>query len=214
MLKQVRKAFLVLILILATWISYDLWVSHPSDQRDFDPVQMGQLETAMWRSYYEQKPVQLFSQLTRTMRTQFGAPFWKSVQLAFFASKAAFTFQKGSDRPEYEQALPYLESYYQGIQDLSTRPFQVKQAAKDELEWWVIRREREIHPPSDWEVLIAQIAASLYKMEAKQFEAYAHLRVKAMLIRDELGENITDQEWAEIEDILKESWTELHIAVQ
>ena len=41
------------------------------------------LETAMWRSYYDHQPVRLFGQLSELMRTQYGFPFWRSIVGAF-----------------------------------------------------------------------------------------------------------------------------------
>lgn len=213
MLKSLKRILLIILMVLIAWISWGLSISRTKDKRDFDPVKMGEIEASMWRSYYERKPKQLFSQLTHTFQTQFDAPYWKSVQIAYYASQAAMTFQSGHDRATYMKALPYLESYYKSIFELSATPFNVKQTATNELEWWIIRRERDEHPPSEWKSLIAQIAASFYHMESASFESYAHLRVEAMLMRDALGRRMTDKDWKKVEGILVQSWMALHEAV-
>jgi len=69
--------------------------------------------------------------------------------MAYQATKAATVFQDGSNREEYIRALPYLEKYFSNITCLSDEPFHVGAVSKNELEWWIIRREPQ-HPPSDW----------------------------------------------------------------
>jgi hypothetical protein len=44
----------------------------PSDLRAFDAAAVGQLDTDMWRSYYERRPVRLFEQMITLLRTQYG----------------------------------------------------------------------------------------------------------------------------------------------
>jgi len=213
MFQKFWKICLISLFTLTAWIAWDILIPRPYDIREFEPVQMGKLEAAMWKSYYEQKPLQLFGQLTQTMRTQFKAPFWKSVQLGYFATKAALTFQEGKERKEYLQALPYLECYYQGIQNLSFQSINIEKAARHELEWWIIRREPHIHSPNEWKTWIAEIAETLYQKDDRIFQLYAHLRVEAMLKRDALGTQITDEDWREIEEKLQESWMALYTAV-
>ncbi len=212
-IKKPGKIFLALCLVLGLWISWDIFRPTRSDITKFDPLRVGSLEMAMWRSYYEKKPMKLFLQLSETLRTQFKAPFWRSFQLAYYAAKAALIFQQGTSREEYRQALPYLEKYYAGIQALSDTPFDVSQVATDELEWWVIRREPALHQPSEWEQLIAQIAAALYQVPTEAMAEHASLRVSAMRLRDQKGRVITEEDWDEIERLLKASWQSLHTAV-
>ena len=204
------KMLLALLLVLSLWISWDLLLSSKSDIRQFEPKRVGHLEKAMWRSYYEKQPLSLFLQLASTLRIQFHAPFWRSHLLAYYASKAAVTFQKGKSREEYIKALPYLKKYYSGINDLSEQSFDVSSVAVNELEWWIIRREPELHQPSEWEQLISQIAAEIYHIPIEKTSSHAELRVQAMIKRDQMGENITENDWTEIEQTLVESWESLY----
>lgn len=203
------KMLLAFLLILLLWISWDLFVPSKSDFRQFDPEKIGRLETAMWRSYYERKPLQLFFLLASTLRVQFRAPFWRSQLLAFYAAKAAVTFQKGDGRTAYDKALPDLRKYYSGISNLSEKTFDVASVATNELEWWIIRREPDLHSPSDWERLIAQNAAEVYHLPVEKMNRHAMLRVEAMIKRDRIGGDITENDWMEIEQLLIESWESL-----
>ncbi len=208
--RKFAKMVLALLVVLLIWISWDLFNHSKSDFRKFDPQQIGQLETSMWKAYYEKKPFLLFFSLSKTLRIQFKAPFWKSQLLAFYASKAAVTFQKGKDRKDYIKALPYLEKYFAGINNLSEKAFDIKSVASNELEWWIIRRKPELHDPGEWELLIVQIAAEIYQLPQEKMHQHAKIRVQAMIKRDNLGEKISENDWTEIEQLLIKCWRVLH----
>ena len=202
-----------LLLVLLLWISLDLFLPSKSDIRLFDAKRIGQLEAAMWKSYYEKKPVHLFFQLSSTLRLQFKAPFWRSRLLAYYATRAAITFQKGKNRDGYIKALPFLKKYFTGINNLSEKPFDITSVATNELEWWIIRREPELYISSQWEQLISQIAAEIYHIREEKTRQHASLRVEAMIKRDRKGDNITEDDWTEIEQLLIECWESLHKVV-
>ena len=195
--------------ILFLWVGGEQLSPGKSDIRAFDPVLMGRQEANMWRYYYEGKRVKLFTQLAKTLRIQFQAPFFKSYTLAMRATRAALTFQKGKAREDYSKALPHLQKYYKGIKKLSAEEFEVESVSQRELEWWIIRREREQHPPSDWVEEIASIAAEIYHIPKEKAWDHAEKRVEAMLFRDRRGEEITQGDWEEIEKMLIASWTSL-----
>lgn len=88
---------------------------HTVDLRRFDPDAVAELETAMWRSYYDRERLQLFLQLRELMQAQYHFPRLAAFQEAYLAARAAFLFKEGRDRSDYERALPYLQSYYQEI---------------------------------------------------------------------------------------------------
>jgi hypothetical protein len=195
------------------WITIDVLLPRRTDLRQFDPVTSGRLDGEMWRSYYERKPAKLFWQLAHSLRVQFHAGFWNSFPIAYRAAKAAFTFKDGRSRADYDQALPDLELYFAAINNLSLTPFNPKSAARNELEWWIIRREPEQFTTSDWERLIAAVAAEIYAVPPERLAEYAHLRVEAMVLRDQRGENITEDDWSRIGGLLERSWTSLANAV-
>ena len=201
-----RRIILLLLLILASWIVIDLSYPFKTNIAKINAAETARLEGAMWRSYYEKKQVKLFLQSAELMRNEFNFPFWRSYRVAFYAAKAAFVFKDGKSRNDYEKALPYLQKYYKEINDISKTSFHVASAARTELEWWIIRREREIHPPSEWENLLTQTASVVYHRPAETFRTYAGLRVQAMLLRDEKGNSITDSDWKNINSLLLKAW--------
>jgi hypothetical protein len=198
------------------WISVDLWSARATDIRSFDPEAVGRLETAMWRSYYDREKLRLFGQLAQLMRTQYGFPVLRSHVAAYHAAKAAVVFQDGRNRADYEKALPNLVRFYTAIREVSHVPFDVKRAARLELEWWIIHRERARYQTVDLERALADLPAAVYGMPAGRLMEHAKLRAEAMLIRDAKAQagGLTEKDWAKIEELLISSWQSLGKAVQ
>src|SRR5215212_3366757 len=99
---------LIVGVLLASWIAFDLYAPHKVDIRDFDADEVARLDTAMWRSYYSRERLKLYGQLTQLLRTQYRLPFWRSNAVAYRAARAAFVFKDGHSRADYERALPDL----------------------------------------------------------------------------------------------------------
>jgi hypothetical protein len=214
-LKRVLKVGAALILLLAAWVAYDLNSSRRTSLRDFDADEVARLDTAMWRSYYSRQRARLFAQLTELLRTQYRLPFWRSNTVAYRAAKAAFVFKDGHSRADYERALPDLRSFYESIRSVSDTDFDPERAARLELEWWIVHRERRTHAAGDLERALAELEAELYRMPVDKFTEHARLRAEAMEIRDTKAEQggVTEEDWKRIDELLHQSWRSLHAAV-
>ena len=211
-----RRLWIGPLLYLTFWITTDLSIDRPHTIRFFDPPEVARLETAMWRSYYAKKPVRLFWQLAGGLRQQFRAPFWRSFVLGFQATKAAFTFKKGTSRTEYAQTLPDLIAYYQAIQAITLEQFDVRNVAKSELEWWIVHRQRDRYSYADLANALAQTSAALYSQPVAAFSEYGTLRAEAMRLCDEAGQKpggATEADWQRIEEVLNQAWTSLQRVV-
>lgn len=204
------KIAISILAILMAWVGLDVLNRKKVNLREFDPEQVATLDYLMWKSYYEKKPLLLFWQMAKLTRQQAHAPFWRSFFIAYTASKAAFVFKDGNSRTDYARALPCLESYYSQLNALSDTPFDTKQTALMELEWWIVRREREKHPPAEWAKLQARVASQLYGLPAERFGQYARLRTDAMLYRDQKGDSILEKDWNTVHHTLIQSWQSLH----
>jgi hypothetical protein len=209
--RRVLKVALIVIAGLLAYTAFDLLAPRSSRMRSFDPNEVARLDTAMWRSYYAKQQVKLYNQLTELLRTQYNLPFVRSNTVAYQAARAAFVFKGGHNRQEYEKALPYLVSFYTSVHKVSDIPFDVDRAARLELEWWIIHRERDKHAPGDLERALAELSSELYQMPAERFTEYARLRAEAMTIRDTKADHggVTETDWAKIDGLLHESWRSL-----
>ncbi|HEX4850522.1 MAG TPA: hypothetical protein VFV08_06930 [Puia sp.] len=205
-MKRVGKIFLFFLFILFTWICIDLFFPFKTNLKNFNYVEVARLDATMWRSYYEKRKFSLFLESAELMRKQFHVPLWRSQLMAYHAAKAAFIFKDGHNRADYIKALPHLEKYYGEINRISDSPFNVNKAAALELEWWIIRRDRIAHPPSEWEVCLSNNAETVYHLPPEKFFQFAHLRVAAMLFRDSLDKNITPSDWQHIQGMLTHAW--------
>jgi hypothetical protein len=212
-LRRIAAAGAIAAGILALWIGLDFAGSSRHDLRQFDGREVGNLETAMWRSYYEHRPVRLFWQATELLRRQFHLPFWKSCAAGYYAAHSAVTFQAGHSHAEYRRAVPDLKRYYSLIREASTTPFDVDRTAELELDWWIVHRERAQHTREDLYRGLARLQAAIYGLPEERFVEHARTRGDAMLLRDERASSISENDWRKIGELLDRSWTSLHHAV-
>jgi hypothetical protein len=211
----IRVIAIVLPLLIGAAL-LDLYYPRVMPMREFDPDEVARLETAMWRSYYEKRRLALFNQLAELLRTQYRMPLLRSNLVAYYAADAAFVFKKGQERSDYEKALPDLIKFYTAIRKMSDIPFDVESAARLELEWWIIHRQRSQHAPGDLERALAELQAEIYRVPVDRLSEHGRLRAEAMIMRDTKAENggVTDADWARINELLKESWRSLAKAVK
>ncbi|EYS90468.1 hypothetical protein CF68_32090, partial [Cupriavidus sp. SK-4] len=80
-------------MLLIGYAAADLFWPWHRDLSRFDPIATGTLETRMWRSYYDRRPVSLFLELAQTLRTQYRFPWLRSYVGAYYGASAAFTFK-------------------------------------------------------------------------------------------------------------------------
>jgi hypothetical protein len=196
----------------AGWAAAELARPRRADIRVFDPDDVARLETAMWRSYYDRRRLPLFAQLVSLLQGQFHLQPLRAVAMAGLAARAAAVFQVGSSHDDYRRALPYLDRYYAGIRTVSEVPFDPRRAAALELEWWIVHREVEDHPPGDLENALAELAAELYQVPAERLWTHAARRAEAMTIRDRTSRRevgVLDDDWDRIEAVLWVAWKAL-----
>jgi hypothetical protein len=218
MLKILKKLLFFLLIagvLLSVWITIDLYRPHKANIRGFDADEVARLDTAMWRSYYSHERLRMFGELTELLEKQYHLPFWRRHLVAFYPAKAAFVFKDGKTREDYEKALPDTEKFLGEIHDVSTTDFDVKEAARLEVEWWIVHRQRKQYKEGDLARALADAAGALYRMPAENFLEYGNLRAEAMKIRDEKAESggVKEEDWQKIDELLHQSWRALHTAV-
>ena len=212
--KVIRSATVVALAGLA-YSAFDLYGPRSHSLREFQPNEVARLETAMWQSYYAHDRLHLFRQLATLLRQQYDLPVLRSYVLAYHAAKAAVVFQAGHTERDYDKALPDLLAYYDAIRRVSREPFDNHRAARLELDWWMIHRERARRPRADLDRSLATLQAELFSVPFEHLMEHAKLRADAMLLRDRGAEDgsLTDQTWSEIDRLLRTSWQSLWRAV-
>jgi len=209
--RRLRWVILAILILGLGWLAFDLYGPRHHSLRDFDPNEVARLETDMWRSYYARQRLKLFNQLAELMRSQYGMPLATSNAVAYQAAKAAFVFKEGKKREDYEKALPNLVKFYQAIHDGADVDFDVQKAAKLELEWWIIHRQRDKFKPGDLDRSLAELPAEIYRVPVERLMEHARLRQEAMTIRDKKAEEggVTEADWQKIHELLQASWKSL-----
>jgi hypothetical protein len=194
---------------------FDLAWPRAHSLRDFDADEVARLDTDMWRSYYARERLLLFRQAAELLRTQYGMLPVRSYLVAFFAAKSAFVFKEGKSRPDYEGALPDLVRFFEAVKRDGDVEFDVDEAARLELEWWIVHRQRADHAPGDLAAALADAAAAVYGIPSERLLDYGRLRAEAMEIRDTKAAagGVTEEDWAKIGELLRYSWGSLHSAV-
>jgi len=208
--------WLIGLVALGAWIAFDLKGPAHGDLRAFDPEPVARLDTQMWRAYYERKPIPLALDLAALLRQQFHLPTLRSYRVSYTASRAAFTFKRGSGRADYLRALPDLREYYGAIRQVSTTPFDVPRAAELELAWWILHRERGPRDPEGLARSLAEAAGVLYEVPAESLMTYGRLRGEAMTLRDQraTGGGMRESDWIRVRSLLDQAWRSLWQTVQ
>lgn len=194
----------------------DPWKTHSASLRQFDPADVARDETQMWRSYYGRQRMALFNQTAGLLRRQYHMPLLRSYIAAFHAAKAAFIFKNGSNRRDYNRALPDLTAYYAAIRYNSDSPFDPERGARLDLEWWIVHRDRGSYEKGELQAALSALPAELYQVPAARFAEHARYRADAMALRDRLSEQnaMTEAGWERINQLLLQSWQSLFEAIQ
>jgi len=215
--KIIFRSVLLIAVLLVGGVLYDLYFPRTAKMREFDADEVARLETAMWRSYYDKKQLQLFNQLSELLRTQYHMPLVRSNQVAYYAVNAAFIFKDGKTERDYEKAVPDLVKFYGAIRKMSDIPFDVDRVARLELQWWIIHRERWKRQPDELPKALAEVQAAIYGVPIDRLMEHGRLRAQAMAIRDrkaDHGQAMTEEDWTKINDLLGQSWRSLADAVK
>jgi len=212
MLRPLRPP-VILIALIALLAAAEAWrersILHSVDLREFDGAAAGKLDADTWRSNYERRPVRLFGQTVALLRTQYHMGPVMAAMSAYRAAHAAFVFKDGKSRTDYERALPDLERYYAGISALAAMPFDSREAARLELEWWILHREGS----PELDAALAKLQSVIYHVPERELAEHAQLRATAMILRDSKGDRITGEDWERIGKLLNRSWLALYAVV-
>jgi hypothetical protein len=173
--------------------------------RGFDPQEMGRLESAMWRSYYDGRWLRLIGQTMQVSCGQYGFSWWDGARLSKHAAIAAMYFRRETNDP---RCIGQLESYYGIVRHATRISFDVSEAARLELQWWQERR-RDV-PPAQYARTIARLSGFIHGVGEVEAMESALLRAQAMVYRDARRDGkMTDADWEEVSRQLTAAYTVL-----
>jgi hypothetical protein len=182
----------------------------------FEPDRLALLELRMWKAYYRRQPARLFGTLVLGLREQAHVGWPRALVAAVFLTKAAVGFARATG--EYERFAPDVSRGYRwlglpGNVDLEG-------VAREELHWWVVRREIGLAAGSAAGETIARLYAALYDVPVETVAEAGRLRGLAAEVRDR---GATDDPagptgpgaayWPEVARLLRESYRSLAAAL-
>lgn len=176
--------------------------------RQFDPDRVADLEVDMWKAYYAKQRPRLVGLLILTLREQFHYSWLTAARAAFHLGRAATTF--GDIRDNYERVLPDLEHGYEIARDWTGEAFDPATVARDELGWWVARRDPATAAPQMVGDRMTQLYADLYAIPRQRVTEAALLRAQAGDLRDRGG---AGADWTAVAGLLQRSYRSLRAAI-
>jgi hypothetical protein len=183
---------------------------------DFDPDRLAILELRMWKAYYRRQPARLFGNLVLGLREQAGASWPRALVAALWLTKAAVGFARSSG--DYERFAPDIASGYRTI---GLPPIvDVEAVAREELRWWVVRREIGVAAGAEAGTTIARLYAAFYRVAEERVAEAGRLRGLAAEVRDRGANADPDGPrgagaayWPEVGRLLARSYRSLSEAV-
>lgn len=164
------------------------------NMEECNPQEMGRLESAMWRSYYDRQWPQLVGLTFEGACGQFGFSWWDAARLSLYAGRAAMFFRDKTDDPRCE---PALVKYFAIVRKSTDRDFDIHKASELELGWWKARRRSVA--PRDYAKLIAQQASLITGAPEEELLPACRIRTEAMAyLESRPGGKMTDSDWQEI----------------
>jgi hypothetical protein len=113
------------------------------DMREADFNKCAEVETKMWRDYYNHHFIRLAFYLLVSAKLAFKGSWFVSLRLAWYSGKAATIYRLKKGHEDYSKVLKNLEKFYKIASDHVVQPFDYHEAARLELEWWDIHRYPE-----------------------------------------------------------------------
>ena len=183
----------------------------------FDPDELADLETRMWKAYYRRQPVRLFGLLVLALREQAHASWPRALASAVLLTKAAVGFAQATG--DYERFAPDIARGYRllGLPDT----VDVDEVARWELRWWVVRREIGLSAGEAAGEAITRLYAAFYDVPVETVAEAGRLRGVAAEVRDRgaaaepEGQRGAGRDyWPEVARLLRESYRSLAAALE
>lgn len=171
----------------------------------FDPGRVAELETQMWRDYYDGQWMNLTAGLLELSQEEFGFSTRDSTRMAMSAGQAAMFFRADAYDP---RSLDLLVQFYEIIRKSTELEFPVDRAAELELAWW--QKRRLDAAPEEYAADIAALSELVFSLPEGSALPAALIRVEAMEYRDaRRNGKMTEGDWAYVQECLEIAYHKL-----
>ncbi|HZY43876.1 MAG TPA: hypothetical protein VFF70_03925, partial [Anaerolineae bacterium] len=150
-----------------------------SPMRNFDPRQVAYYEKESWVAYYQRRWFRLLRLLIGLIRSTFGLSLLQAMYISIPSTRAQIAFApQDNDVPK---AIDQMRRFYAYIQKVHHEDFDPVEAARLEVNWWVVHRKHFGHSDNP-EVIeaVANLYASAYQVPIDRVRGAATHRAQAM----------------------------------
>lgn len=181
----------------------------------FDPEAVGRVEQKAWAAYYLHQWPTLFDLMLRMTRGAFGLSLPQAVYASYLNTYAQIVWSRQGAQDGL--AEEYMRQFYAYVREPTGGRYDVNRAAKLEVNWWAVHRNRDQYP--DHAALAQALAdtyAEVYQMPADKLLPAGEARAAAMDLSDQWnreGKDANSPLLGQIADLLVQSYRSLSEAV-
>ena len=162
--------------------------SGPSRLRSFDPLRVADLESRAWVGYYRRDWLGVLRAYIGLIRTGFGMDWVRTLHGAWLVLRANQLWAPADNNPD--GARRCMRRFYGLLRISYGEPRNVAEAARLEVDWWRVHRERQHaagHPDGDDELVeaLVRLYAFLYREPEAAVRPAAVYRTEAMDLSDQ-----------------------------
>lgn len=185
--------------------------------RTFDPARVAHLETENWVAYYQKRWVRLLQVSVGMVKEAFGLNTWQALQAAYLVGRAEIAAAPFPDN-DVPRAEAYMRRFYDLVKRVHHDQFDVEQAARLEVNWWVVHRQ--YFGQADNQPLVEALVdlyAATFQLPHERVREAAFRRAEAMRYSDRwVNESKASDSplLAQVESELLKSYTALRAAVE
>lgn len=152
--------------------------------RNFDPRKVAYYEKENYVAYYRKEWLKLFRVSVAMVKEAFALSWPQAVYTAYLVARAEMAAAPFPNN-DISLAEAYMKRFYQFIKDVHREDFDPAEAAKRDVNWWVIHR-RLFGNPENQELVdaVACLYEEVYGGAAEKFKEAAYQRVMGMLYSD------------------------------
>jgi hypothetical protein len=150
----------------------------------FDPETVGRVEQRAWAAYYLRQWPTLFDLMLRMTRSVFGLSLHQAVYAAYINTDAQIIWARQGAQDGLAEAR--MRELYVYVKEPTGGRYDVDRAAKLEVNWWAVHRNRDQYPDhSALAQALADTYAEVYQLPADRLLAAGEARAAAMDLSDQ-----------------------------
>ena len=152
--------------------------------RNFDPRRVAHYEKENYVAYYQKDWLKLFRVSIAMVKEAFALSWLQAAYAAYLVARAEMAAAPFPDN-DIPRAESYMRRFYRFIREVHSEDFDPQQAARLDVNWWVIHR-RLFGNPENQELVdaLARLYEQVYGAESGKFKEAAYQRAMGMLYSD------------------------------